>query len=411
MKYSLLVLLAAFALLIASCKEDDPVEPPTPSMAILEAPTFLAASTFWCYTYRVQLTNVYADSVTVAVHAPGGALHSTFALYDDGGTGSGYPHYACSPSGDIVPNDGQYTRRISASLLADSLLGSYQFVFSAPEVSEQVLVINIENVDSCMITSWPQLSQLDSCFAPFDVEVQVTPSEHDSVSRVWLTYVDFYWRMDIPIADFSPVSGDTIWRLTLTADMFSCLRGQYVFAYKARTGFGMVCRQEDSISIHNMVPLLSNLFIPDTIYRPTEPGVAETTYVTLHMSDCELAGDTSFVGLWFDASRDTTPWPPHPDSFFLRDNGRDGDAVAGDQTYTVGLLTTKSDSLFDNVYYFRFYAIDGYIMDEWPSPCPSILDTSNFLFDSVRVIQPPGGLLVGGSQGSVRTEADFGVVH
>jgi hypothetical protein len=86
-------------------------------------------------------------------------------------------------------------------------------------------------------------------------------------------------------------------------------------------------------------------------------------------------------GLLFDRSRDDTlNWSTHPD-FFLRDDGLARDAIAGDGRYTVGLTITRSDTLLNNLYYFRFYAIE----------CAPPNLPSAYLLDSMRVIQSPGG--------------------
>jgi hypothetical protein len=133
--------------------------------------------------------------------------------------------------------------------------------------------------------------------------------------------------------------------------------------------------------------------MPDTTYRPAEAGVVDTITVTVDFSDCELAGEIHYYGLLFDRSRDDTlNWSTHPD-FFLRDDGLARDAIAGDGRYTVGLTITRSDTLLNNLYYFRFYAVE----------CAPPDLQSAYLLDRMRVIQTSGGVAA-----SARSD-DFGM--
>ena len=409
-------LLLAVSVVLTGCDEDNPPPTPTPVMTILEAPAFLASNVDSCYLYRVRLENAEAESVLVEVRAPGGSIHSTFALYDDGGPGSAYPDYACAGSGDIVPNDGRFARRINARLLADNVTGDYTFIFRAPGVADQSRIMQIRSVLPCSITEWPQVTALDSCFGAFPMTVRLFHPPEDSVTgvEVWL------WETvnDDHIDSWSlyPASGDTVWETILDPAFVRCAPDgdTYRLVYSATTLFGHVCqRTNDNVSVSNPVPVLSNSTLPDTIIRPTQPGNFDTTYVTVNLADCELAEDTSFVGLRFDVSRDDTLHWGTAASFFLRDNGRSGDAAARDQIYTVGLLSDTNYVNPDNVYYFRFYAVEGMILGEdgqsWA--CPMLFDTSAYLIDSVRLIQPGSLLLRPGTPAGKRTEPEFRVLN
>ncbi len=395
-------LLVVFASLLlsffVSCKEDNPPEPPVPSMTILEAPSFLAANVDSCYMYRVQLENVQSDSVLVFVYAPDGAQNSTFALYDDGGSlPSMPPTYACSNSGDIVPSNGQFTRRINAQALAIGVTGAYQFLFHAHGVAEQRLTVHIENVSACLITQWPQDNTFDACFATSVFDVHVSRAAEDIVDSVRVLLCDP--SQSCPeLAAFHPIGGDTVWRLTMSPRLFRCGQhgdaGYYSFTYEAVTRYGQTCQQSVSIGyLANELPVLSDLMMPDTIYRPIGQGAIDTLLVTIRLTDCELAGDTSFAGLRFDRSRDDTLHWGTDVRFVLVDNGHSGDVTAGDQIYSAGfLIPNGGDTLVNNIYNFRFYAVEGLIAGSAgePLPCNAIGDTSAYLYKSVRLIQPPG---------------------
>ena len=415
-QYLPLVLALAAALVFYSCDEDNPPPPPTANMTILDAPDALLANVDTCYLYRVRLEATVADSVTVEVRDPDNQLHSTFALYDDGGTGSDFPDYTCAGSGDIIPNDVIYSRRINGSLLAEGVTGEYRFTFRAPNVTEQVRTMQVLNVEECVITADPLISFIPVCFSPSGMGAHVTRTDGDIVDSVRVYLYDMSDGSDLAEAILSPIADDTLWGTTLTPNFLRCTPSgsNYAWRYYAKTRFGMECTAIlASVTVTNSLPVLSDLLMPDTIYRPIAPGDFDTSYVTVHMTDCELAGDTSFAGLFFDVSRDDTlHWPPSPaENFFLRDHGRDGDAVAGDQIYTVGLLTDTNYTYTNNVYYFRFYAMEGWIVGGGDPPwiCSETFAQSDYVYDSVRVIQP--GAVAQGHDGATHGEPGIRTAH
>ena len=260
------------------------------------------------------------------------------------------------------------------------------------------LSVQIENVTACEIFAWPQDSSFAECFAPIDMEVHVSRDSADRVDSVWMVV----WGGSRPefqnSLPFAAALGDTVWRRMLDPTAFSCAQSSppvpYLLHYFAKTRFGLSAEQTvTGNSFTNHLPTLSNPVMPDTTYRPAEAGVVDTITVTVDFSDCELAGEIHYYGLLFDRSRDDTlNWSTHPD-FFLRDDGLARDAIAGDGRYTVGLTITRSDTLLNNLYYFRFYAVE----------CAPPDLQSAYLLDSMRVIQTSGGVAA-----SARSD-DFGI--
>ena len=124
----------------------------------------------------------------------------------------------------------------------------------------------------------------------------------------------------------------------------------------------------------------------------------------MNIQDCQLDGEQFYNSLKFDVRReDTTGWT-RSDSFFLRDDGVPPDALPGNGVYTVGLTFSHNTTVPPNIiYYFRFYAIE----------CAAPNDTSEYLLDSVRVIQP--GAIIQNSKFETRSSSqsgvDFGVWH
>jgi len=393
---SLLFALFAIALSFLSCKQstDSNAAPGVVQAQILESASYLPANVDEWYTYRVLVsdTRYLPDSVRCDVTDPNGRPLPSFMLYDDGSAFAlSTPAYASPTSQDIAAHDGQYTRAINSHLLADSLTGNYRFAFrlygSVPYAldNDGLLTVSLQNAGPCLIVSYPHDSVFAECFAAETLTVHVAPTEADQVDSLRLDLSD--GSTIVNQAQFVASSGDTIWKLLLSPAFFGCLpsaQNTYHFDYVAHTLFGEGCTQTGNVaSFANGRPTVANSVMPDTAYRGAAPGDSNLIVATVQLHDCELTGSTTFVGagnepgVKFDSYRDGNPWSHGPD-FFLRDDGAAPDAVAGDGIYSTWLKLLYSDSLFNNLYYFRFYAIDC----AWPG------DTTAFVYDSVRVLQP-----------------------
>lgn len=399
----------ALVLLIASvfawgC-DDDGGDPPLPTISIqlLSAPTALLAEVDSFYTYTARITGENVSSVWCRITAPDGRRSPGFELRDDGGTTVlSDTAFASVYSGDIAAGNGTYTRLLNAAELADGLTGTYQFQFVAyvgtGEAASQILSVQIENPTTCEIVSWPSNTTFAECFDPFPMEVRVDKDAADRVDSVWVKLEqENVANPFVNVVHFAPFSGDTIWRAAFDPTAFQCAEStpaaSYSLHYMTKTLFGLTDTQTVAVaSFTNHLPVLSNSILPDTVYRPTLPDRVDTIRVTVDMDDCELAGELYYYGIRFDRARDNGAWSTH-ESFFLRDDGVAWDQIAGDGTFTIALTINRVDTLPNNMYYFRFYAVE----------CAAPFDTSTYWLDSMRVIQPSGGggSIVGG---------DFGVV-
>lgn len=380
-KSSLFALLAM--LFTLSCDSDDPPPPPDPAISVVSAPEFLACNLDSMYLYKIRVENLDADSVVCIVTKPDNSAES-FALFDDANTEEvDGPEWASITSHDQVGNNGVFTRGVRSDWLCDDGAGDYIFHFESrgggsplalPDVS-----VRLAAVTPCLITDVSDVNSLAECFDPITLTAQVLAGQEDQVDSVWLSLLQeqtILWQENLS-------ENGSQWEMTVEPTLFRCVPtgSSYSLLYSAFTRYGFVCEERiENVSFTNSAPVLSNVQMPDTIYRPVTPGDCDTVVVTLDFSDCELDGHPFYYGTQFcvrreDAEQDSC----NSSAFFLRDDGVEPDAAAGDGTMTVGLSFCQSDQSLNNLYYFKFFAVD----------CADH-DTSNTLLDSVRVIQPGG---------------------
>ena len=420
MKYAAVGIFVVAMMLLYSCQKADDGDGHMIEVLpeLLESPAYLLADADRWYTYRVRFTSdeFETDSTVCYIEdEESGTPIASFTLFDDGGQQVlSEPDFASETSSDLIPNDNIFTRRINSQLFAEGVAGSYRFVFQA--VGRKLvdgyviggvadIVVQFSNVEPCLITAIPQIQNFATCIDT-TLEVRVARTEGDVVDSVRMRIETLEVPQIFGQQDFVAVSGDTVWQTNLTPRFFQCVGdGAYEIVYSAKTRFGMECEQVVMpVTYSNSLPVLSNSVMPDTILRPTTPGDTDTTTVTVNMQDCELDGEQFYYSLKFDVRReDTTGWT-RSDSFFLRDDGVPPDALPGNGVYTVGLTFSHNTTVPPNIiYYFRFYAIE----------CAAPNDTSEYLLDSVRVIQP--GAIIQNSKFETRSSSqsgvDFGVWH
>jgi hypothetical protein len=370
-------------------------------VSVLEAPVAVRSDLDSFYVYRIKADEGYfPDSIVCSVLHGDSSL--AFALLDDGGADSLWgPDFASVRSGDVVPHNGTYTRAINFRTLTGGTAADFIFCFAPyvhgmPDAGSGPCVTVLARIpQACSLLSWPQDSNFAECFAPVNMEVRVARDSSDRVDSVWVEVrQESSGNPFLNTLLFEATAGDTVWQRTFDPTAFSCAESSppasYTLHYFAKTRFGLSADRAVAVhSFSNHLPTLSNSIMPDTTYRPAEAGVVDTITETVDFSDCALAGEIHYYGLLFDRSRDDTlNWSTHPD-FFLRDDGLARDAVAGDSRYTVGLTITRSDTLLNNLYYFRFYAVD----------CAPPHLRSAYLLDSMRVIQSLGGAVSAASGG------------
>ncbi len=324
------------------------------------------------------------DSIYCHIYDPSGGDYLVFTLYDDG---SAFDHPPESDllslrSGDIVPGDGRFTRQINGKNFQDDF-GIYIFEFRPFAISGYLGSaedsIDIQPVEApSFISITPVISEFPAGFDPVEYEVHIQkPTASDRIDSVYLAL----WYSGIPTSDlrhipFTASLGDTVWTLNLTPGHFWGIpSGLYDFQFVLWDRFGLeVDTAQRFIGITNGPPIVSNPVMPDTIWRPLQGEPNDTTVITVQADDPETLQDIATVR--FEVRKAwQTEWTGHED-FYLLDLGGRWDDVEGDGVYSVPLVTAFSDSLKDNLFYFRFYAIDF------------TQNASNYVIDSVRVIEP-----------------------
>jgi hypothetical protein len=272
---------------------------------------------------------------------------------------------------------------VNSHLLTNETAGVFVFSFSFPDVPDRIYVDSVSilaaNIEQCIIEDATLLNGMVECFDSIDVSVSLTKTEPDTIDSVWVMLGD-----DDRVL-LTPSEVDTLWTASIQPSTFPCLAtGEYSLSYSATTRFGMSCTLEmGTVAFTNDVQRISNLVgLPDTIHRPM-PGDTDILVVAIDLEDCNLLGVLGYNGVRFDAKREPYDWPPaHDPDFRLYDDGTLGDTTAGDGTYTVGLVFAHSDSLFDNLYIFRYYSVE----------CAPPYEQTNYIYDTVRVIQDNGAI-------------------
>jgi hypothetical protein len=388
------LLLSGLMIWMISCKEDEPMDhpPATITLELLDGPTALLANADTMYTYRVRLASGTADRIECRIMSPSGAQDSVFNLYDDGNSlVLTAPSYASATSGDLVAGNGIFTRRINGRLLTGGITGWYTFIFSGvgqAQSEPESLRVDLENVLQCTIASVPPDQSFKKCFPPQTLSLTVIPDSVDHLDSVTVTLMDGDTIKNV--AGFFPSSDDTVFSMTVTPEFFRCTgtgsnyRSNYTLRYDARTRFGFTCWQEvTNVSFINDLPVLSDPTGPDTIWRPTDPTVVDSSVFTVRVHDCDGLYPL-FGRVRFDVSVDDTihwsDWSQNQ-NFYLRDDGLAGDADSADGRYSVTLTIDTSLAFHNNEYYFRFYAVE----------CAPPYEFSAYVYDSIRVIERGAG--------------------
>jgi hypothetical protein len=333
---------------------------------------------------RLEPNEPGTDSLLCWISDPEDELYLSFYLHDDG---SAYDHPSEGGlfgvrSGDIVPGDGRFSRQITGQNFDDAY-GTYAFDFMAPDGSGLQHSMEIGPVEVPFFTEIePVVDSLPSGFEPIEYEAQIhKPTAIDRIDSVCLEIT--YSTRPQPILrriSFDPTADDTLWTLTLTSGhLWGIQTGLYDFHFVLWDRFGLSAdTSHDYVGFWNGAPSVFNSTLPDTIWRPRQGEPNDTTAVTVQADDPESLLDIAEVR--FETRKVwQTEWQSHPD-FYLLDLGGEWDEVAGDGIYAVPLVTSPSDSLHNNLFYFRFYAADR------------TTQRSDYLIDSVWVVERPSAL-------------------
>lgn len=377
MKRSFLLPGLLLLLLLTGCtkQEDSPLAP---------APSFesqwrsrLSNLVFGTSVYDTVQVEVLAvspqavDSVLGVITTSLGQIAATFHLYDDASAFllSDASDFASSHSGDLVANNGYFTRLIN-SQFADSA-GTYYIAVQA--WSNHEIAWSPQDTIIISLSLPPQISNLNlpdtlySGFSPYQISLQAFDPDAafgDSVVSVQMT---LYTNSGAPLGDPTPLTAlDQInFGHTISADFAVGLDSNfYTFAFRAYDTFSMISDSlGKSVYIENQAPHLADPVLPDTVTKPQSGNI--NFPITIHAWDDQTVLDINDVEL--RSRKPDGQWSNNGNPFAMFDNGLPfvdslwasgyaGDEVAGDSIYTMTAFMDTNAQL--GLYHFYLRATD-----------------------------------------------------
>jgi hypothetical protein len=366
---ALLIAVAALWLIVSGCSknEDSPFAPaPATEVAWLTTLPNLVFSTTAYYPVQVQVLAAMPqaiDSVHAVITTPTGQSSIRFRLYDDAGYFQREDALDfCSPySGDLVANNGVFTRQVSAQF-ADTVGLHYIKVAawinneSAWTPQDTILVA------LSLPPQWSSLilpDTLYSGFPPLQINVSVFDPDAAAGDSVASVQMSLYSPLGILLgdpADLIPLDQSHFGQ-TIGAD-FAVGRqtGFYTFAFRAWDTFAMISDSlGQSVYMENLAPHLSGpiFALGDTIILPS-PG--DTTYfpISVRCWDDQTLADILEVHV-----QAVKPDLDTGSVVELFDDGEidiSGDSLAGDSIFTRIISIWPSNLL--GAYAFHFRGLD-----------------------------------------------------
>ena len=284
-----------------------------------------------------------------------GTLVDTFSLWDDGSfyTIPTQPPWADSISGDLIPGDGMFSRRITGQFVNQASQVAFRFEVSdldghvGTPVQDSVII----SVNSAPILLNPVLPDtLVSGFDSLTLSVTGRDSDYqDFVIRVWLE-VPGSNKGEI---DLTGPGFYVIWSLAIDSSFAAGIQGNYPFQFYAEDTYQEIAGPLGQIVyVENTPPTISNLVMPDTMILPTQAEGSDTARIFLSVSDRQSLADiyqVTFTDILNDTGQVHGPYP-------LVDNATGADSVAGDGIYSQGIVLSYTNS--PGKYEFTFVAED-----------------------------------------------------
>ncbi|GBE29245.1 MAG TPA: hypothetical protein ENH10_05450 [Bacteroidetes bacterium] len=393
---SLIGFLLLFGLI--GCDETGPVDPePIDNVLVTEdlidsvnVPEFwvLGSEEFRQVTFSFALTQEQKDAINYGDYSPAvvwvsirdqdGSEVAGFMIRDDGGALPDvlHPGFVHANSGDLVPNDFIFSNQINAGFT--TIEGVYTFEvsvwgmippgMSAPDVIPPPIVVVSVTVSANEAPVFGEVSLPDNLNAGFDVQqwtLEVTdPDEEVSEDEVVEVMVELLAN-DISYREFlfAQLNSST-WIFTADSTFAAgLLTADYTMSVTATDKFNQVSEPlEHAVWIENLAPELMSLSAPDTTQQPGPDDPPNVYTFTLDVTDSQGQGDIESV--YYTVLDPTGGFSTHPDYVF-RDDGEDGDEIAGDGTWTHLFQVPREVSNF-GTYTFTFYATDRAGQDSDP---------------------------------------------
>jgi hypothetical protein len=376
----LVCLLFPILLLVWTGCEKEPTSSeasPTPRITEWELPAKMAYNS--PKTERIMVTVEDAQgpqdvpSVLGTILSDGTTI-DTFSLWDDG---SYYSVAVDSPwvgsiSGDVVPGDGIFTRRITGQFVDQ--VTTVSFRFEATDLdghSAQPVDVTVEvRANSAPVLEDPLLPDtLVSGFDPVTLSVRATdPDDLDSLVRVWLEVVGS-GKDDI---ELSGPDANNRWSVAIDRSFAAGIIGEFPFNFYGEDTFQDIGGPVGQVvTVENNPPVIWDLVAPDTMVLPTQAVGTDTAELFLTIEDDQTLADIYAV-YFTSVFNDTVP---NPTVFYLFDDGLGADQVAGDGIYSQGIVLAWDNR--PGKYTFTFVAqdlveqeSDPIVHDMWVVPSP-----------------------------------------
>ncbi|MBC8204658.1 hypothetical protein ISS30_09185 [bacterium] len=359
--FHILAAVISIALILSSCSEEDSgileEQYNPPQVESISIPENMAFGLDEYKIFRVIITGEAQGSEVFCTIISGGQSAADFQLYDDAGYNVivDYPEYLSENSGDVVANDGIFTRRVN-SLFADNN-AVYDVVFTVVDANSDTiyyndnspLTINVyENAPpSLTIPNLPAV--LDSTTLPHSLQTTVIdPQGREDIDSV---YCELFQNL-LPIGrtfSLQDPEMDSIFTYYIDSTFAAGLSGDYQFVFKAVDILGAVSPPiEMTASIANYSPYLNNPAIsPDSIIILPEIGEITEVVITVSAGDYQGLGDIDTVTMDIERPSGLMSY-----DYPMADNGLPFDTTKlllgyyGDETAGDGVFTTTK--LYNN---------------------------------------------------------------
>jgi hypothetical protein len=286
-----------------------------------------------------------------------GTLIDTFSLWDDGSfyTIPAHPPWADSISGDLIPRDGVFSRRITGQFVNQPTDVTFRFEVTDLDGHvgtpvEATVEINANSAPTLFNPVLPDT--LVSGFDSLTLSVTALDSDYqDSVIRVWLE-VEGSNKGEI---DLEGPDADHHWSITIDSSFAAGILGNYPFQFYAEDTYQEIAGPlGQMVYVENTPPTISNLVMPDTMILPTQSEGSDTAALFLNVDDDQTLLDIPENAVYFTIVRNDTI--PNPTVYPLFDNGTGEDQIAGDGIYSLGIVLFWDDPI--GKYTFTFKAKD-----------------------------------------------------
>ncbi|MCX6640161.1 MAG: hypothetical protein NTW14_06720 [bacterium] len=377
--------LLVLILFLAGCSSEDkqPITPPPDLSEVQWAsklPNLVFESSNYYLVQARAIFTVEPDSIVVYIVDATGGNVAAFHLYDDA---SAYPlsdalQFCDTHSGDLVANNGIYTRLVNAKFADNQgnyLLKLMMWVGNSEyQDDNDTLVVGTSQAPQVSGLICPDT--LKSGFAPLQITVQAfdpDPPASDSVVAVVMKQYELSSGLQYGDSLTLQPSGSTNYGVTLTpAFALGRLSGFYTFVFRAWDSFSML---SDSLGrivyVENFAPHLSNPTFPDSIGLPEPENIIEVL-ISIKAFDDQTNLDIDKVYMFSrkpngEMANGGNPIPMADNGLpfdpALWSEGYLGDQTAGDSLFSTTAILYDTSMVGTYTFTFRSSDLAGNLSD------------------------------------------------